>query len=62
MSGVVEHIYRIFDSHQEVIHLVEFVFVLDHFLHEVGVEASLPVEEAAAGGLAHVLFPVGDQV
>ena len=62
MSRVIQHIYRIFDSHQEVIHLVELILVLDHLLHQVGVQAALPVEESASGGLSHVLLPVRNQI
>lgn len=62
MSDIAEHINRVLDGHQEVVHLVQFGLVGDHLSHEEGVQDSVPVQESAASGLADIGFPVADQV
>jgi hypothetical protein len=62
MPDIHEHVDWVFDSHQEVVHLVEFSLVSDHFSQQVRVQLSVPEQESAASSLTHVGFPVTNQV
>ena len=62
MSRVVEHIYRVFDSHQEVIHLVELILILDHLLHKIRIQPSLPIQKPASSSLPHILLPIRHKI
>ena len=54
---IVEHIKRVFQRHEEVIHLIKAMSISDNLLEEQGEECSMPVKESAASGLAHDNLP-----
>ena len=57
MLDVVEHVERVLQRHQEVVHLVETMPVSNDLLKEQGEESSVPVEESAARCFAHDHLP-----
>lgn len=57
MLDVVEHIERVSQCHQEVVHLIKPLPIAADVFQEVGDEHAVPVEEPATGRLAHNHFP-----
>lgn len=62
MLDVDKHVEGVAQRHEEVVQLVQPHLVVRYTLEEHGKEGSAPVEEAAAGGLADIEFPVGNHV
>jgi hypothetical protein len=62
MLDVDQHVEGVAQRHEEVVQLIQPHLVVRYALEEHGKEGSAPVEEAAAGGLADIEFPVGYHV
>ncbi len=57
VANIVEHVDRVPQSHQEVIHLIKSMSVSDDLLQKEREESSVPIEESASGRLADHDFP-----
>ena len=57
VSDVHQHLNRITYSHQQVVHLVKSMNVFKNETEEVGVDLTIPVEEATTCSLADLDFP-----
>jgi len=57
-----KHLNRVIECKEEIVQLIEPLFVSNYALKDGRYKGATPVEESAACGLAHVPLPVGDHV
>ena len=60
MADILQHLHGVSDRHQQVVHLVKPVAIVDDDLEKRLVVFSLPVQKSASGSLAHLVLPAAD--